>query len=460
MSDLSAFGFVMPHWFYWGWLAVMPLLMMAWDKWSSKHGGDDAEPEKTVSELQSEEDDPLAQFEYEGNWFTKIVDWMCEKSGLFVSFWTINAVLFYFFEVVMRYIFNKPTIWVHDWPHNYDAAAMITGATATSTGIPKFAPVADMLDNEEFPGTYFVAPEQAGTHAALLKRLYAQGDVGVYDSLRVEADGTAETQGRRLRQLRERLETIIGEPVTGYRSTERGMVGRNTMGGLVRADYEYFLPDSIGRRIAPKIMGDQYAQLTRIGTSVYSIEDHLKDLEGMPADLLTGLLLEGVNRVHYEGSFYNLVYDPEKVAERGNVGAIRAVARSLERNNFWLASGDEVAHWWRLHKNINADVEQRSSSRLFVRVSNDNGHTADETMVSISLGRSVSAVNVRPELINIFKPIPDEVDIPPYRLRENGTILELSIRELKPQQYRIFHIDLLDDPTHASEQQLRGQPQS
>ncbi|MHA7810046.1 MAG: TRAP transporter small permease subunit, partial [Marinobacter adhaerens] len=34
MSDLSSFGFVLPHWFYWGWLAVMPLLMMAWDKWS------------------------------------------------------------------------------------------------------------------------------------------------------------------------------------------------------------------------------------------------------------------------------------------------------------------------------------------------------------------------------------------------------------------------------------------
>ena len=29
MSDLEGFGFVMPHWLYWGWLAVMPLIMMA-----------------------------------------------------------------------------------------------------------------------------------------------------------------------------------------------------------------------------------------------------------------------------------------------------------------------------------------------------------------------------------------------------------------------------------------------
>jgi TRAP-type mannitol/chloroaromatic compound transport system permease small subunit len=114
MSDLEGFGFVMPHWFYWGWLAVMPLIMMAWDRWSSGHGSEAAEPELTPGELQAEEDDPVIYLEFEGNWFTRVVDWICDKSGLFVSFWTINAVVFYFFEVVMRYLFNMPTIWVHE----------------------------------------------------------------------------------------------------------------------------------------------------------------------------------------------------------------------------------------------------------------------------------------------------------------------------------------------------------
>lgn len=114
MSDLEGFGFVMPHWFYWGWLAVMPLIMMAWDKWSSGHGGEAAEPELTPGELQAEEDDPLIYLQFEGNWFTKVVDWICDKSGLFVSFWTINAVMFYFYGVVMRYIFDMPSIWVHE----------------------------------------------------------------------------------------------------------------------------------------------------------------------------------------------------------------------------------------------------------------------------------------------------------------------------------------------------------
>ncbi len=114
MSDLEGFGFVLPHWFYWGWLAVMPLIMMAWDKWSSSHGGDTGVPEKTPAEIQAEEDDPLIYLGFEGNWFTKTIDWISEKSGVFVAFWTVNAVVFYFFEVVMRYLFNMPTIWVHE----------------------------------------------------------------------------------------------------------------------------------------------------------------------------------------------------------------------------------------------------------------------------------------------------------------------------------------------------------
>lgn len=113
MSGLEGFGFVLPHWFYWGWLAVMPLIMMALDRWGEKKGVKAAEPHPIASEIQAEED-PLVLLQFEGNWFTRCVDWISEKSGLFVSFWTVNAVCFYFFEVIMRYLFNKPTIWVHE----------------------------------------------------------------------------------------------------------------------------------------------------------------------------------------------------------------------------------------------------------------------------------------------------------------------------------------------------------
>ena len=114
MSDLEGFGFVMPHWLYWGWLAVMPLILMALDRRASRKNAENVEsPHANFAEVQAEED-PIILHHFEGNRFTKAIDWMSENSGVFISFWTINAVCFYFFEVIMRYVFNMPTIWVHE----------------------------------------------------------------------------------------------------------------------------------------------------------------------------------------------------------------------------------------------------------------------------------------------------------------------------------------------------------
>jgi TRAP-type mannitol/chloroaromatic compound transport system permease small subunit len=47
-------------------------------------------------------------------WIERAIDWVSDRSGLFVALWSVNAVLAYTFEVVMRYLFNMPTIWVHE----------------------------------------------------------------------------------------------------------------------------------------------------------------------------------------------------------------------------------------------------------------------------------------------------------------------------------------------------------
>lgn len=94
MSDLEGFGFVMPHWAYWGWLAVMPLVVMliANGKGILPKVPDAAGTGK----------------------FERLIDWISDRSGLFVALWSVNAVLAYTFEVLMRYAFNMPTIWVHE----------------------------------------------------------------------------------------------------------------------------------------------------------------------------------------------------------------------------------------------------------------------------------------------------------------------------------------------------------
>jgi TRAP-type mannitol/chloroaromatic compound transport system permease small subunit len=114
--DLEGFGFVLPHWLYWGWLALMPLVMIWWSY--HKEGkrifklrviDDSAE----MLHLQ-DQDDPVVHRHVSGGIVARIIDWISEHTGMFVAFWSINAVCMYFYEVLMRYVFNMPTIWVHE----------------------------------------------------------------------------------------------------------------------------------------------------------------------------------------------------------------------------------------------------------------------------------------------------------------------------------------------------------
>ena len=91
MDDLEAFSFVMPHWAYWGWLAIMPLIMMGLDKLFSKDEPEvDAIPPDIKELLEGE--DPNAKYGSLGNRLTRVFDWISEHTGIFVAFWTVNAV--------------------------------------------------------------------------------------------------------------------------------------------------------------------------------------------------------------------------------------------------------------------------------------------------------------------------------------------------------------------------------
>ena len=100
-------NFVLPHWIYWGWLAIMPLVFMWFTRGAKPSGTPD---EETAIKVLAEEDPALHA---PGNVYTRVLDWITENSGIFVSLWTVNAVCVYFYEVVSRYIFDAPTIWAH-----------------------------------------------------------------------------------------------------------------------------------------------------------------------------------------------------------------------------------------------------------------------------------------------------------------------------------------------------------
>jgi TRAP-type mannitol/chloroaromatic compound transport system permease small subunit len=92
--NLESIGFVLPHWVYWGWLAFMPLVVIA-----IGHS-------KGVL--------PAVPYENDAGPIERAIDWISDRSGLFVALWSMTAVCAYTYEVIARYLFNMPTIWVHE----------------------------------------------------------------------------------------------------------------------------------------------------------------------------------------------------------------------------------------------------------------------------------------------------------------------------------------------------------
>jgi len=57
---------------------------------------------------------PPVPYDPDAGRFERMLDWISDRSGLFVSLWSVSAVLAYSYEVAARYLFNMPTIWVHE----------------------------------------------------------------------------------------------------------------------------------------------------------------------------------------------------------------------------------------------------------------------------------------------------------------------------------------------------------
>lgn len=70
------------------------------------------EAEARLEEIEHAE--PAGDWSHVGTGWTGAIDRLSFYAGEFVSYWMVIAVIAYYFEVVSRYVFNSPSVWVHE----------------------------------------------------------------------------------------------------------------------------------------------------------------------------------------------------------------------------------------------------------------------------------------------------------------------------------------------------------
>ena len=106
-------SFVLPHWLYWGALLLFPLAYILVAGWRERrHDAGEAVTAADLDDQAGAKSRILASIP--GNRFTRFADALSQFTGVFVAYWTVIAVLVYFFEVVSRYFLRMPTNWAHE----------------------------------------------------------------------------------------------------------------------------------------------------------------------------------------------------------------------------------------------------------------------------------------------------------------------------------------------------------
>ena len=118
--ELPQIQFVLPHWLYWGGLIAFPLaFMLIVRRREERMSRAEREAEEREAKLLDFIEEGINPQDHQerlapGNAVTRLIDRLSIFTGVFVAYWTVIAVFVYFYEVVVRYVFNSPTNWAHE----------------------------------------------------------------------------------------------------------------------------------------------------------------------------------------------------------------------------------------------------------------------------------------------------------------------------------------------------------
>lgn len=336
-----------------------------------------------------------------------------------------------FFRNVISYLKKTPAVWLRDWPAPYSGGAMISGIGGSR--LENLLPIADSLGAAGVRGTFFIEPTQADLHRSTVARLEDYGEIGVLDDYSDRAFVTISDQEQRFSNLRSVLEEVSGSEVRTYRSSQIGKIKMQTQQALARAGYTSVFSDSLERRSLPIVSRFTAPRLTRFPVSSWTDEEILA--ANPSGEIAFEPIEKDIERLAKEAGLYQLIYSSDGFGQPAYRDMVPRIVRSLQEQRFWIATSTEVTRWWRERNGIKVAMDRSGKSRLVLHLSNQNGEVVQQVGVMIDLGTEVESVRIRPELIGSA--------IPRHELTNNNSLLFIKVVSLKPQQTRLFHIDLI-----------------
>lgn len=247
------------------------------------------------------------------------------------------------------------------WPDGRRAALIL--AEDVEAEFQNASALADLMEEEKLPGTFYVVSQLVMNDATLAEKLNRVGEVGSHSPDHAPLTGlTLEDQRVRLRQTWGEILEWTGVAPTGLRPPEETFDSR-TLRAWQEAGGEYVLAVNQARSGSPEVYrvgGEPLVLLPRLLKDDYNV--FVQD-GAIKTDRLTEAFLLGMEKIRSVGGLATVVVHTQIVGSGGRLEAVRTAADTARaQGDWWIARAGAVADWWERRASVRVSLERTAEA--------------------------------------------------------------------------------------------------
>lgn len=338
-------------------------------------------------------DGALTHAEYRG---ARVVQWGFEVRDVVSRPWN-EALLRLLIRNSVAWAEGRPLAEVEPWPGDRQGAVLLAQSVAERFTNVRFA--ADSLRAAGVPGTFFVTSGVADRHERIVRELEDVGEVGSHaDDGGLLGGSPVNEQDARLHATQRDLTGLIGRLVAGLRPPQE-QFDQATMVSWLDAGGDYLFGPNGVRSVAPELLpfgSDTVVLIPRTSA------DDITVLEASSGDprVAEGWFSEDFAHARALGGVYALSYHSHLLSSRQYVPILARLARGFAADStVWVATGAEIASWWRARAALRTTVETVTARTLRLRVHNPGSLAVADAVVRVTLPPATRAASADVELL-------------------------------------------------------------
>ena len=293
---------------------------------------------------------------------------------------------------------RQPKAEVAAWPGGYRAAHMIT--MNVDEPVENVLSLASALDALKMRGTFFVVADAAAKSPGTLKALTVGHEIAYHgDGLQPFKGQTKVDQARRVKDMQQRLASSLrpDERITGFRAPGESYDAR-TEEVLQAAGFRYHAvdPNRSDARLPLFAKANKVNPQDDVVVLPRTQRDDLVFLQGNEANLndIIATMRGELDLVIEEGalgmlSIHSRNFSKESLLAQAVPAYLLALAEV--KSQVWLATGTEVADWWRKRDNVRVTLSTLGK-RFELEVSNVGEANVEGATVNVYHPRASSVI--------------------------------------------------------------------